>query len=534
MSNSISKFYKSFSGTDTIAFLMFPGISPITIGSLSTISYSMFRNKVPVINIGRTNINGITRGSRIYAGTMVFTLINKHWIRELQSKAEYLANFPTLKTDELPLFDIMILSANEYGSACSMFIYGIDFTDESQTLSVEDLFTENVFKFVAREVSVFDSEIVNTSDNDKKFYTISSGTIENYVENYKYETSDSVRDLTRDLYYVSNGPLMIGEDVAGIQQLLNNVLQSNNRLEINYTFDKNTDAAVKEFQKLNNLRPDGIVDGNVYSKLLERFYMNDSEDNMFVQVVNKAGAYIYEEPNTSSNINNLIPYLDSIEITSNELINESFYQTRDGYVSYYDTYDYLNNNNSYTFEELKFGDDGPQVTIAQNILEELYPTIFNNYKIGKYDEITERFVEIFQRKNDLNVTGIIDPITWNYLIESSDNNYTSKVAGYSDISYPKLPGVYTISNNIEDFSEYTSTLKVNSDEQVKVSIITVDYDNNTKTYSEVLLVTDVATYNFEDYIDKFNINLNRITDLYFIIYPYGSIASKWHFNIREA
>ncbi len=98
----ISKFYKSFSGTDSIAFLIFPGIIPIVIGSLTTISYSMYRNKVPVINIGRTNINGITRGSRIYAGTMVFTLINKHWLRELQDQADYLKDFPTLKTDELP------------------------------------------------------------------------------------------------------------------------------------------------------------------------------------------------------------------------------------------------------------------------------------------------------------------------------------------------------------------------------------------------------------------------------------------------
>lgn len=168
---SISRFYKSFSGTDTIAFLMFPGLKPIVIGSLTTISYSMYRNKVPVINIGRTNINGITRGSRIYAGTMVFTLINKHWLRELQDQAPYLQDYPTLKVDELPLFDIMIVSANEYGSSCSMFIYGVDFTDESQTLSVEDLFTENLFKFVAREISVFDENIITASDKNRRHYT---------------------------------------------------------------------------------------------------------------------------------------------------------------------------------------------------------------------------------------------------------------------------------------------------------------------------------------------------------------------------
>ena len=82
----IHKYYKSFSGTDTLAFILMPGSSPVCIGSLTTISYSMFRNKKPVINIGRTNINGVTRGSRIFAGTMIFTLINQNWLRELQEK----------------------------------------------------------------------------------------------------------------------------------------------------------------------------------------------------------------------------------------------------------------------------------------------------------------------------------------------------------------------------------------------------------------------------------------------------------------
>ena len=157
LGNQISKYYKSFSGTDTLAFIMMPGSSPVVIGSLTTISYSMYRNKKPVINIGRTNINGVTRGSRIFAGTMIFTLINQHWLKELQEQLNWLKGFDELKVDELPLFDVMIVSANEYGNAAIMYIYGIDFTDEAQTISVEDLFTENTFSFVARDVSNFKS-----------------------------------------------------------------------------------------------------------------------------------------------------------------------------------------------------------------------------------------------------------------------------------------------------------------------------------------------------------------------------------------
>ena len=81
--NFISNYYKSFSGTDTLVFILMPGSNPVVLGSITTVSYSAYRTKQPVINLGRTNINGITRGSRIFAGTMIFTLINQHWLNEL-------------------------------------------------------------------------------------------------------------------------------------------------------------------------------------------------------------------------------------------------------------------------------------------------------------------------------------------------------------------------------------------------------------------------------------------------------------------
>jgi hypothetical protein len=161
----INKFYKTFSGTDTIAFMILPGSKPITLGTVTTLSYSMYRIKKPVLNIGKTNISGVTRGSRIYGGTMIFTLINQHWLRNLCEEVEWLKSYDNLKCDELPVFDIMITSANEYGSYINMYISGIDFTDEQQTMSVEDMFTENVFQFIARDISTFAAGPVLMTDN---------------------------------------------------------------------------------------------------------------------------------------------------------------------------------------------------------------------------------------------------------------------------------------------------------------------------------------------------------------------------------
>ena len=38
--NFISNYYKSFSGTDTLVFILMPGSNPVVLGSITTVSYS--------------------------------------------------------------------------------------------------------------------------------------------------------------------------------------------------------------------------------------------------------------------------------------------------------------------------------------------------------------------------------------------------------------------------------------------------------------------------------------------------------------
>jgi hypothetical protein len=166
MTGNMSKFYRTFSGTDSLVFLLFPKTPPINLGCLTTITYSTYRDKKPVNTLGRINIKGFTRGTRIVAGTMIFTVINQHFVNEILEKLPWLNTGYKLKADELPLFDIMIVSANEYGSSVDMMIYGVDITDEAQVMSIEDLFTENQLSFIARDVDVL-REYKPTANNDK-------------------------------------------------------------------------------------------------------------------------------------------------------------------------------------------------------------------------------------------------------------------------------------------------------------------------------------------------------------------------------
>jgi hypothetical protein len=54
--------------------------------------------------------------------------------------------------DMLPPFDIVLTFFNEYGLGGKMKIYGVTIVDEGQTMSVDDLITEQTYTFMARGI----------------------------------------------------------------------------------------------------------------------------------------------------------------------------------------------------------------------------------------------------------------------------------------------------------------------------------------------------------------------------------------------
>ncbi len=73
-----------------------------------------------------------------------------------------------------------------------------------------------------------------------------------------------------------------------------------------------TDAAVRDFQNTHGLIVNGIVDNSVYTKLLQNTKSGGS--NEYVQIINKSGAYVYKNPDSSSMIVQTLPYLSSVEV----------------------------------------------------------------------------------------------------------------------------------------------------------------------------------------------------------------------------
>lgn len=549
------KYNKTFSGTDTLAFILFPGCSPVCLGALTTISYSMYRNKKPVINIGRTNINGVTRGSRIFAGTMIFTLINQHWLREVlehDALKGWLGQYNELKVDELPLFDIMIISANEYGSWCNMYIYGIDFTDEAQTVSVEDLFTENTFSFVARDISTFKARdaLISTPEKSEgttgsvekqtRYYILdnSAATLEDigklekefYVakEHQRIEEIEKIKSpLTRELYE-STSKTYVGNDVADIQTMLNQTRMFN--LDVNGIFDHEMDQAVRMYQSHKGMEINGIVD--------ERFYVTLKQDTPNSErigyIVNKYGAYVYRDASMISDIvdtKNYKAFVPIYEVVANndDGVFQRFYRTDTGYIIESDVYSAYYTGSVVEFPIVEYGSTGAYVTLIQSTIADLFPD--ENIDIsGVFTEKELELIKKIQEENGLFPSGIVDNDTW-LLLQSLTGDVTTQISNDNfKIDFSFLPGTYTVSGSEvrEKLPNFTATVSCDNMINVKFSAV-AKYKKGTKTFSEVLHIKNPETISFMTFQKAFvyDPEYGMPTQVEFVIYPYNKKPYKW-------
>jgi len=158
---------RSFSGADircVVHVIGNGGVSrPVMIANLSTLSYSVHREKHPVVALGHSYPVGFSRGGRTIAGSMIFAMFDREvlWdiiqlysfdIERNEGQDEYSSFSPML--DQLPPFDITITFANEYGDVANMAIYQVEIVDEGTVLSIDDIMVEKTCSFVARDMDM--------------------------------------------------------------------------------------------------------------------------------------------------------------------------------------------------------------------------------------------------------------------------------------------------------------------------------------------------------------------------------------------
>jgi hypothetical protein len=96
-----------------------------------------------------------TNGEITIAGTLVFTVFDKHVLYDalLAANPNCTGQYRQVPlVHQLPPFNITVSFTNEYGFQSVMAITGVQIVDEGQTMSIDDMITENVMSYVAQDV----------------------------------------------------------------------------------------------------------------------------------------------------------------------------------------------------------------------------------------------------------------------------------------------------------------------------------------------------------------------------------------------
>lgn len=123
---------------------------------LQTLSISSTRSVSPVRVFGRSQPLAYCKGAVTIAGTMVFAAIEKDVFSEIYDvdiAESYLNASTSIIAHQLPPFSIVITLANEKGASGIQIIHGITITNYGTTYSINDLYTEQVYTYIATDVT---------------------------------------------------------------------------------------------------------------------------------------------------------------------------------------------------------------------------------------------------------------------------------------------------------------------------------------------------------------------------------------------
>lgn len=128
-----------------------------TFGEIQTLSITTRRSIEPVRRLGEASPREFTKGSRTYAGTMIFVLLQEDVLLDLYRVAidDNSDGEPFFLSDRLPPFNILIQASNERGHGMEGAIFGVELLASGVTLSIDDLFTEQQYTYVARSLMPF-------------------------------------------------------------------------------------------------------------------------------------------------------------------------------------------------------------------------------------------------------------------------------------------------------------------------------------------------------------------------------------------
>lgn len=295
MGNSMSKYsdtYSSFSGTDMVAIFEIPFAGEYltkVIGTLQTLTYSIHNEKIPVRTLGDMNAKQFIFGGRIIAGTMIFTVMNRHWLREFVDEYRKVSQYSQERhwlSDELPPINITISMNNEYGQSSRLSLYGVTFVNEGQTMSINDIYTENTFEYFAKDIDYLGAVDIESGknariDNDD-VKQVNTANAQNTIVDVDVPKG-SQGEASSSSEYASDKEMLIGDLESKTGALLNPNLYLNTPKE---TFITRLESRAE--------MAEAVIEGNHKErKLTEEEYqqLKELRKNYYKQAIEKANAY---------------------------------------------------------------------------------------------------------------------------------------------------------------------------------------------------------------------------------------------------
>ncbi len=445
--------YTSYSGCDIIASIEMPKINPdgsettvpYVLGSLQTISISTYQDKVPVRAIGNMNAIDYTMGPRTIAGSLVFAVFDKHFADNIFNDLS--KENTDILVDELPAFNVTITYANEYGSMSRMALYGIRIVEEGQVISINDVYTENTYKYCALSLERLNKK--NTQSNNK------------------------MGDKKQSISTLYDNDITI--DTPG-KDIVDELEKENSDLK-----EESIRLSVETENPINSYK-DGIA----------HFYLRPNQNTGYIHIYNLAGEEIksisvYDNTSVEENSTNVYStelgvgsysaqYKNEIELKYSNIVN--FVISKDEEINYS-----LNDEPMYEYS------NDSHYTFASNNKDH------DSYLIaeGRYESVDE-----IQKEDTPIIEGSIDDSNSQIKVELEKPETYYTVFTYKGNEYSKPKTILTEKNDMSLIKRFIEFVKSNRDKLLNnLSEYDDIFDTLLKTYDKTQNIID-NVLNLED------------------------------------
>lgn len=187
---------------------------------------------------------------------------NKSYINKKKLKKQWDFSWDTslvgerIKPSDLPPFDIIIMLVNEMGNVGKIILYGVEIIHDSQTLSVEDIYTEAQYQYIAKDIEYFHANDFEETKawvsslpiyGYKGFYLANIERAQKELNDFKSKMAQQAYDLASNIKAAASGIT----DGAATARLIKQI--SLNRLKAELA------DLEKQLQDLQNSVPDDFI-----------------------------------------------------------------------------------------------------------------------------------------------------------------------------------------------------------------------------------------------------------------------------------